>query len=495
MTLSGKLLVFFLACASALAQTHSVKGHVYADDGRPARGARVTIANGTSRFTSITNEKTGEYVISGVSPGQHTVAAEAKGYGTDGPRTITISGDQTIDFVVTDGCDVHGCPKPMNHGFRGEGGWTILSAVIFMLSVWSVRWFNIAQPNRQRLTAEIQNIRARFHSETGLPLIHPDAVHIGTLLDQAEAAIRTNWKTVPKEFFYWSLGSEISAWVRLHEARRLTLNLLAASPPPAEIVHARLQALELDLADIDKTHAKTLASRIKAALEAQNTTNTALLALLIQALTYFDDEIDNSYSQLVSWQTKAVWLTASGAAVIVTLTFMVGNATLFLVGAVGGYLSRLSRSLKRADVPTDYGASWTTLFLSPIAGALSGWFGILLIVLLADSRFNVLGDAFRAVNWCAAMAPITMALAFVFGFSERLFDGIVSSLEDKVDRDRAAATKPQQPPSQTPPAGGNPAEGGGGAAASAQARREPAVTPPPALEAAPGGPQPNPPAK
>jgi hypothetical protein len=139
------------------------------------------------------------------------------------------------------------------------------------------------------------------------------------------------------------------------------------------------------------------------------------------------------------------------------LTYAVGKPVLFIAGAAGGYLSRLARALKRADVPTDYGASWTTLFLSPVVGGLSGWFGILLIVVLADTKFNVLGSAFQAVKWCSPLAPFTLGLAFALGFSERLFDEIISGLEKKVDQDRDAATKPAQTvtsstPKQQPPA-------------------------------------------
>jgi hypothetical protein len=47
---------------------------------------------------------------------------------------------------------------------------------------------------------------------------------------------------------------------------------------------------------------------------------------------------------------------------------------------------------------------------------------------------------------------MTLGMAFAFGFSERLFDGIISSLEDKVDQQRQAATKPQQPASTIQPA-------------------------------------------
>jgi hypothetical protein len=169
--------------------------------------------------------------------------------------------------------------------------------------------------------------------------------------------------------------------------------------------------------------------------------------LLVEALTYLNDESDNSFAQLTGWQTKAVWLAGVGCTLIVVLAFAIGNAALFIAGAAGGYLSRLARTLKRADVPTDYGASWTTLFLCPIVGALSGWFGILLIVLFADSRIQVLGAAFHQIRWACPFAPFTLGLAFALGISERLFDGIISTLDAQVDKNREAATKPQQPTS------------------------------------------------
>jgi hypothetical protein len=140
---------------------------------------------------------------------------------------------------------------------------------------------------------------------------------------------------------------------------------------------------------------------------------------------------------------------------IVVLAFAVGNPVLFIAGAAGGYLSRLARQLKRADVPSDYGASWTTLFLSPIVGALSGWFGILLIVLLADSKLAILGAAFQQVEWGCPLAPLTLGLAFLLGFSERLFDEIISTLEKQVDSDRDAATKPKQPTTSPGTPGGD----------------------------------------
>lgn len=104
------------------------------------------------------------------------------------------------------------------------------------------------------------------------------------------------------------------------------------------------------------------------------------------------------------------------------------RGVLFLVGAIGGLLSRLSRSLERNDVPTDYGASWTTLFLSPVAGALGAWAGILLSALAVE--LNVLSETFKDL-WCCPFTQLALGLALLFGFSERLFDTVLDKLVTK----------------------------------------------------------------
>jgi hypothetical protein len=87
---------------------------------------------------------------------------------------------------------------------------------------------------------------------------------------------------------------------------------------------------------------------------------------------------------MMEWQNKAMWMVASALLVVVVLSYVFQHEHLFLLGAAGGLMSRMARSLFRQDVPTDYGASWTTLFLSPILGAIAAWFGIAMI----DSTSN-----------------------------------------------------------------------------------------------------------
>jgi hypothetical protein len=119
------------------------------------------------------------------------------------------------------------------------------------------------------------------------------------------------------------------------------------------------------------------------------------------------------------------------------------HSILFIVDAAGGLISRLSRSLDRKDVPTDYGASWTTLFLSPVAGAVDAWAGVLLSGLAV--KLGVLGAVFNA-DWSDSCHPITLGIALLFGFSERLLDGVFDKLVEKTGGGQTTATNPQPPP-------------------------------------------------
>jgi hypothetical protein len=442
--------LIFASCAmlgadTPAAATATIQGHVFSADGTRLGSATVTI-EGTpgsgSRFVAVTDSGTdpGHYSSPALAAGTYTITASKEGYSPKAPTTVTLGADsRVIDFVLDSACSTCG-----SSGSRTGWNWdfegTFLIVVLFLASIFLVRWHNIALPNREMLLAEIQNARVRFENNIGKP---PDG-NMADLLMKAEEAIAWHWARTPLDFLFWSRGQEITGWSRIREFQRDSVKLLADGS--IETIRARLQSVELDLLDIDKTHAKTIASNIKDALD-KNLNENTLRPLLMEALTYVNDEDVNTFAQLVGWQTKAVWLSGVGCGLLVVLSFVVGNPVLFIAGAAGGYLSRLARTLKRADVPTDYGASWTTLFLSPIVGALSGWFGILLIVVLADNKMKVLGEAFAAVKWGCPFAPFTLGIAFALGFSERLFDGIVSSLEDKVDSDRSAAKKPQQPTS------------------------------------------------
>lgn len=171
--------------------------------------------------------------------------------------------------------------------------------------------------------------------------------------------------------------------------------------------------------------------RLTAALAERPSHATARLrALYAEAMNVVYSRRDTDFATLLSWHNKTIWLTGCGLLLILALAAALENDVLFLLGATGGLLSRLSRSLYRQDVPTDYGASWTTLFLSPVVGAIAGWAGVLLVHLCLT--LGVLGPLFASVSWDNSFNTLSFALALVFGFSERAFDTVLSGLENKV---------------------------------------------------------------
>jgi hypothetical protein len=93
----------------------------------------------------------------------------------------------------------------------------------------------------------------------------------------------------------------------------------------------------------------------------------------------------------------------------------------------------------------DYGHSWTTLFLSPLVGAVSAWFGIAIIVFLTE--LDILGEALAVISWdTPANNPVTITAAVVLGFSERLFTSLVRRVEREVEtRAEGAAAAPAAP--------------------------------------------------
>jgi len=191
-----------------------------------------------------------------------------------------------------------------------------------------------------------------------------------------------------------------------------------------------------------------LATRIRETLAAVDRWR----ALLAEALGLLYDRTDTNFATLISWHNKTVWLVGCGLLFIVSLAAALQHGVLFLVGATGGLLSRLARSLYRADVPTDYGASWTSLFLSPVVGALAGWSGVLLIIL--GVQLNVLGPLFKLgmSDWCNPYTPFALGSAFLLGFSERAFDGILKQLEEKTQAQVQASQAPASELKITTPA-------------------------------------------
>jgi hypothetical protein len=160
-------------------------------------------------------------------------------------------------------------------------------------------------------------------------------------------------------------------------------------------------------------------------------------AILTEALRQIYDKADQNYFELDSWHNKLIWLVGCALLFINALGLTLPNAIVLLVGAIGGLLSRLQRSMTSTGTAND--STWGSLFLSPLTGAFSAWGGILLVIL--GLKFNLFGSAVN-LDWQKLDEPVALAIALLFGFSERLFDGIAGKLQNKFSETPSGSTQP-----------------------------------------------------
>lgn len=317
----------------------------------------------------------------------------------------------------------------------------------YWLAMVVVRWNRVARPSREFLRAKIASDRAELFLLPDQPNQNPSdwRNQINEFIEQAGREIsptvvgRSKWYRLAN-FLFWSRGEEMAAWTRLHSAE-----VKMAQYTRADTVTTRLESAEQQLRTFEDPACIALANNIHQALTATNTpSDSRFRALLAGALTSVYQHSDASASDDISWQNKASWLVGCGVFLLIVLTISVPNhSILLIVGGVGGLVSRMTRSLDRKSVPTDYGASWTTLFLSPVSGALGAWAGVLLAEFAVS--LEVLGNVFKS-DFANSCNTHTLAIAFIFGFSERLLDGVLDKLEEKTGAvpPRVAATAPAQ---------------------------------------------------
>lgn len=326
--------------------------------------------------------------------------------------------------------------------------WTLLCLLIYGATILIARWHRIARPVHAMIRSHLTALTTRLETE-----VDPALPQVAKLM-AAVRALQTDEDKYAQghrrfgEFFFFSRGRENATWAGIHEIER---ELAAVLAPPAQ-VESYLRWAEAELRQMTKPSATAIADAIVTALAAEPVDLVYRKALLGRGISLIYAARDASFATLMEWHNKASWLILAAITVIAFLSGAVGHSILFLAGAAGGYSSRLMRALKRDDVPLDYGASWTTLFLSPLFGALTGWFGIALITLAARPELNLLGPAFRLVDWYNPFGPITIGIAFLLGFSERLFDAVVGALENNAGVVRAAAA-PAPAPAPLPTAG------------------------------------------
>jgi hypothetical protein len=306
-------------------------------------------------------------------------------------------------------------------------------ALLYWLVMVFTRWNRVAKPSRYVLSEQIESLAADLATLPNGPAKDSAAVLLIKARELMDGGPKTRWSRL-LDLLFWSRGEEMTGWGYTYDAQIKMVDLLSQ-----DVVEVRLEAAADMLALSDSVACRDLSDLAKRTL-AQNPPIGRLRGVLAQALSAVYDKEFNTYAALVSWQNKASWLVVTGLLLIVVLAGAFPNQSiLLLLGAAGGLVSRLSRSLNRKDAPTDYGASWTTLFLSPVSGALGGWIGMLVAELMV--KLQILNAAF-GVRWCDAHSPTALAVAVAFGFSERLLDTVFDKLDEAVLKQGTTSTKP-----------------------------------------------------
>jgi hypothetical protein len=377
----------------------------------------------------------GFYRVEGLCPGTHSV--------------LSLDGTRIGSLTLLPGTTTSGAHLRLASS-RSASSLTLITLLFFTIGIIFFRYHNIVRTNRELLLAQVDNLKERIWLEADR---ERHAKETQDLCDRA-LKVKDDFKYwYPAEWFFWSRGRELAAWTRLHELERQVVSFLV----PEQRVVERAVYAETQLREVKSPSATVVADRMRQTLQeivasggaAEDHQHSHAIAHLKQqlgeGLAIVYDHTDTKFAELMEWHNKAMFLVYLSLLAIGVLGTAFHHEELFLIGAVGGLMSRMARSLFREDVPNDYGASWTTLFLSPLLGAISAWFGITLIIWL--QQFNVLGDAFGVISWHRATDAVTIAMAFTLGFSERLFTSLLSKVEGQV---QDGLGKPQQVPA--PPA-------------------------------------------
>src|SRR4051794_28146569 len=337
----------------------------------------------------------------------------------------------------------------------------------------TTRWMFIARPNRRFTLARIDD--AQYYLEPdGAPSLLDEAraVASGTHafddpvwlrdrrgLDAPEDpdVERLLRRALRRTFdpLIWNGSRDLVAWNLMH---RVEANHAAALTGPALI--AALMKAQSQLEDLPPGKrvywARVLHDQLDGAPGGRLRDEPVAPAILRNLLNELYNARDTKFTNLATQQNKVTWLVFTGLAIMGALVSQ-GYQDLLLAGAVGGILSRLQRELQRRDVPSDYGLSWSVLFLSPVSGALSAWAGLLLLQTL--QKFNVLALSDLLPEGVDLTEPTgaLLGVAVLFGISERILDRLVREAEDGIaskprSGDKTAPTPAQEPPSRPAPA-------------------------------------------
>lgn len=316
-----------------------------------------------------------------------------------------------------------------------DGFVAAVAVVAYLMVLLVARWLLIARPYRDSLMAEISILEARLKAT---------CVEGDTSRDQAESLLEDAKKQLhDPDPFFWSWGDQKTAAQLIAAAEVLAARALT----PTEARH-RLDVVLNEIGRYSKSD-----TQVNSGLQRFQTTAQRLererippgnggmgtdadspeyQILHANALALLHRLEVAEFARILKWHRKVLWITVSGLILLVLIAVFLGSAELLIVGAVGAYLSRLTRIIRRADAqPEDVSSYWTNLLLGPLLGALAAYGGILLIAVF--NEFELAGPALANVGFDLDAAGVdrtlTLSLGFAFGITEGLVNRIASGVD------------------------------------------------------------------
>lgn len=351
--------------------------------------------------------------------------------------------------------------------FFESGRWQLTLVVAWYAAIiWVTSRFLIAGPFRQEVVEEIAAERALLGMMKAEAASDADKAAFYELaskaiddllaagVDSVSWTFRKRLHTAP----FVTLTRVITARRYLHEAQLLRVRaftedhlalaeMSSARLRRAGIAHGAALAKQMDTIIAQRKRAKTASERRQA--------DTELRLAVAEGIRLWRQDEDLDLDELENSQRRVFWLVTTGLA-LAFIVGLYGHRTTLLFGALGGFLSPLIRIRWRRAQADDYGASWGVLVLSPVAGALTAYGGILLITFLTSPDIELLGEALRKAGWDDSNEPISLTAALLFGFSARLFSSLALSAAGAVTpsapsaegatEDATEASEPASPP-------------------------------------------------
>lgn len=294
----------------------------------------------------------------------------------------------------------------------------LVVAVGYLIGLFFFRTYFVAQASSRALLGRVREVRATADS-----LLAAD--------DRRLAALTA----LERDLAQWSAeviatgARENQGWSTVHHLERVLVDAYKASD-----VYAELRREQAELLSKSSARDRRLAVIVGRYLDKNGNVRAGrsledAKADLVQLMERRHRASDAYYVTLADLYNRAFWLIVTGLMFVIAIILLDPDLVPVLgAGAVGGLASRIMLIQFSKSIPTDYGAMWAPLFLSPVLGALLAWLGMLLIALgKAIGLF-----ALDAVDLEAMANPAVLAIAALFGYTEGFFNGVAKAVATRV---------------------------------------------------------------